>query len=86
MGKYIGATGLTYLWGKIKSALSGKQDTLVSGTNIKTINNESIIGSGNLTISGSNGLFDYNSTNEAIVIYPASAASYDSTNENITIS
>ena len=31
---------------------SDKQDTLVSGTNIKTINNESILGSGNITISG----------------------------------
>lgn len=34
------------------SDLAGKQDTLVSGTNIKTINNESILGSGNITISG----------------------------------
>ena len=30
--------------------LSGKQDTLSSGTTIKTINNESILGSGNITI------------------------------------
>ena len=29
-----------------------KQDTLVSGTNIKTINNESLLGSGNITVSG----------------------------------
>ena len=35
-----------------QSSLSGKQDTLVSGTNIKTINNESILGSGNITIQG----------------------------------
>lgn len=28
-----------------------KQDTLVSGTNIKTINNQSLLGSGNITIS-----------------------------------
>lgn len=32
--------------------ISGKQDKLVSGTNIKTINNQSILGSGNITISG----------------------------------
>lgn len=32
--------------------ISGKQDTLVSGTNIKTINNESILGSGNIEIQG----------------------------------
>lgn len=31
-----------------------KQDTLVSGTNIKTINNTSILGSGNITIEGGN--------------------------------
>lgn len=31
---------------------STKQDTLVSGTNIKTINNESILGSGNITVGG----------------------------------
>ena len=31
---------------------STKQDTLVSGTNIKTINNNSLLGSGNITISG----------------------------------
>ncbi len=32
--------------------LANKQDKLVSGTNIKTINNESILGSGNISISG----------------------------------
>lgn len=31
------------------------QEQLVSGTNIKTINNESILGSGNITISGGGG-------------------------------
>lgn len=36
-------------------ALDSKQNTLVSGINIKTINNESILGSGNLTISGGGG-------------------------------
>ncbi len=32
--------------------LATKQDTLVSGTNIKTINNQSLLGSGDITISG----------------------------------
>jgi hypothetical protein len=32
-----------------------KQDVLVSGNNIKTINGESIVGSGNITISGGSG-------------------------------
>ena len=33
-------------------SVTGKQDTLISGTNIKTVNNESILGSGNITIQG----------------------------------
>ena len=33
----------------------GAQETLVSGTNIKTINNESLLGSGNITISAGSG-------------------------------
>lgn len=32
--------------------VEGKQEQLVSGTNIKTINGESILGSGNITVSG----------------------------------
>ena len=36
-------------------SIQGKQDTLVSGTNIKTINNESILGSGNIEIQGGGG-------------------------------
>ena len=39
----------------ITAATSTKQDTLVSGTNIKTINNESILGEGNITIQGGGG-------------------------------
>ena len=34
-------------------APSSKQDALVSGTNIKTINNESLLGSGNITVAAS---------------------------------
>ena len=33
------------------SVLDAKQDSLVSGTNIKTINGESVLGSGDITIS-----------------------------------
>ena len=36
----------------IKDTLDTKQATLVSGTNIKTVNNESLLGSGNITIQG----------------------------------
>ena len=35
---------------KIENLLSNKQDTLVSGSNIKTINNKSILGEGNIDI------------------------------------
>ena len=35
-----------------RSGLAGKQDTLVSGTNIKTVNGNSLLGSGDITISG----------------------------------
>ena len=41
-----------------KTELNAKQDTLVSGTNIKTINNESILGSGNIEIQGGGGGMD----------------------------
>jgi len=34
----------------LNTALSGKQDTLTSGTNIKTINGNSLLGSGNLSV------------------------------------
>ena len=43
-GKMTTDTLKTFIW-------SWKQDTLVSGTNIKTINNTSLLGSGNITIS-----------------------------------
>jgi hypothetical protein len=36
-----------------QTALNSKQNTLVSGTNIKTINGTSVLGSGDLTVSGS---------------------------------
>ena len=53
--------GGSVVWGNITGTLSdqtdlqaeldAKQDTLVSGTNIKTINSESLLGTGNITIS-----------------------------------
>ena len=36
-------------------AIKGKQDNLVSGTNIKTINSQSLLSSGNIVISGGSG-------------------------------
>ena len=51
--KYLDSSGLTYFWGKLKDYFQPK---LVSGTNIKTVNNNSLLGSGNITIqSGESG-------------------------------
>ena len=52
MGKYLDDNGLTYFWGKLKNYF---QEKLVSGTNIKTINNQSLLGGGNISISGGGG-------------------------------
>ena len=48
---------------------TSKQDTLVSGTNIKTINNVSILGSGNISITGgSSGVTSFNGATGAITL------------------
>jgi len=47
--KYLDYSGLSYLWGQLKDYFQVK---LISGTNIKTINNNSLLGSGNISISG----------------------------------
>lgn len=60
MSKYLDYNGLSYLIGKIKDLISAKQDELVSGTNIKTVNNQSLLGSGNISISGG-GSYDLDS-------------------------
>ena len=39
-----------------QTALDAKQDTLVSGTNIKTINSSSILGSGNISVAPATGI------------------------------
>lgn len=49
----------------LQSALDAKQTTLVSGTNIKTINGNSLLGSGDLTISGGGSSSGVDSTNTA---------------------
>lgn len=42
----------------LNTAITNKQDTLVSGTNIKTVNGVSILGTGNIAISGGVGIDD----------------------------
>lgn len=46
---------------EVDTLLNAKQNTLVSGTSIKTLNNQSLLGSGNITIS-TNGLIFANDT------------------------
>lgn len=55
-----------YTKSEVNTELGKKQDTLVSGTSIKTINGNSILGSGNITIEGgsSDGLKLVTLTNE----------------------
>lgn len=47
--KYLDKEGLIYFWNKINNT---KQNKLVSGNNIKTINGNSLLGSGNVVVSG----------------------------------
>lgn len=58
--------------------LNTKQDTLVSGTNIKTVNNESILGSGNISIDGSGTPVQYN---EVLIDF----SQYDSLNAYLSL-
>ena len=51
-----GAADDGYLSSGDWNAFNNKQDGLISGFNIKTINGNSVLGSGNLTISGGGGL------------------------------
>ena len=50
-----------------KDELNDKQDVLVSGTNIKTINNQSILGDGNITIEGGEISEDIISSNSSLI-------------------
>ena len=55
-----------------KTELNSKQDALVSGTNIKTINNQNILGEGNIEIQGGAGeqqQADWNQTETTAVDY-----------------
>lgn len=60
-------TTKAYVEEAISSSASKKQDTLVSGTNIKTINGESILGLGDITIAGGSGS-NVNNGNKVVVL------------------
>lgn len=54
MGKFVDYSGVSKLWKDLKTYVASiaatKQDPLVSGTNIKTINGQSVLGSGDITL------------------------------------
>lgn len=79
--KYLDNNGLNYFTKKIKAWLSGKQDTLVSGTNIKTINNQSLLGSGNINVSG-DGDFGLPTLGEEFRIWDLEPGIYVTTTED----
>ena len=54
----VNINNTTYSKTEVDNALNTKQASLVSGTNIKTINGESILGSGNIIVSGNEGLYE----------------------------
>lgn len=87
---YITADALAAFYTKVETdaLLAGKQATLESGTNIKTINGESILGSGNITIQGGGsepyfirGTIDFNQNPPAVTItsgtYAEALAAYN---------
>lgn len=67
--------------------LSGKQDKLVSGTNIKTINNESILGSGNITTASQSELTNIATTvgNQASAITALNTAVFKNGNNQFDV-
>ena len=70
----------------LQNALNAKQDTLVSGTNIKTINSSSILGSGNLSITASAaGLNTQVQFNDNGSIGGDAGLTYDKTTDNLTV-
>ena len=89
MTKYVNDNGVSEMWLNIKnwitSQLLGKQDTLVSGTNIKTVNNQSLLGSGNISFTPPT--FTYDSSTETLTVSNTTATvfNYDSTTETLEI-
>lgn len=66
--KLVNKNRLAYFWGKITSALAGKQATLVSGENIKSVNGSSLLGSGDLAVSDTKVMQTVRTTNGAFPI------------------
>lgn len=89
---YLDGVGLGDVWNKIKNLINLKQDKLISGSNIKTINGQSLLGSGNITISGGGGSGGYTVDyiyGSPTVAYQTNIGNFNSPNTtttNITLS
>lgn len=66
-----------YTKGETDTLLGGKQPTLVSGTNIKTINNESILGEGNIDLVETSAVTTSVSSTSTDTQVPSAKAVYD---------
>ena len=66
-----------YTKGETDTLLGEKQPTLVSGTNIKTINNESLLGEGNIDIVETSAVTTSMSSTSTDTQVPSAKAVYD---------
>ena len=79
---FVDKETLTYEIDAINIALNQKQDTLVSGQNIKTINNQSIVGSGDIIIESGGNIVEFTQS-EYNAIIPDSDTLYLISDSNI---
>ena len=68
----------------VETAMNNKQDTLVSGENIKTINSESILGTGDIQISGEAKIYDAKEINSTFNQYLSECVVHLNTGEDYT--
>ena len=84
--RYVNKFGVAEIWANIKNYITAqllsKQETLISGTNIKTVNNQSLLGSGNVSFTPPT--FAYDSSTETLTITNL-VFSYDAQTETLTI-
>ena len=75
--EYVGKEGPYYTKSETDTLLQEKQATLVSGTNIKTINNYSILGSGNISVEVPSNKVTSLSSASTDTQYPSAKCVYD---------
>ena len=66
------------------TTFNSKQATLVSGTNIKTVNGTSLLGSGNVVISGGTGLTSLNALTAGTQLFAVASTGTDFTITSVT--